>query len=73
MSLRGKSACTELFLCSSSRFCPSFKGEEGQPSLPAIRDPPLPRHWRRMKLAVDLADELERDRPLFARVGRERE
>ncbi len=46
MSSRGKSACTVSFFLwkSSSLVCPSFRGKSGSRLLPAIRDPPLPRH-----------------------------
>ncbi len=46
MSSRGKSACTVSFFLwkNSALVCPSFRGNRGSPLLPAIRDPPLPRH-----------------------------
>ncbi len=65
MSLRGKSKCTvSLFLWKSSALvCPSFRGKRGSLLLPAIWDPPLPRHGGEWNSQLDLADELERDHP----------
>ncbi len=42
----GKSACTVSFFYVKAPLssCPSFRGKRGSRLLPAIRDPPLPRH-----------------------------
>ncbi len=44
--LEGKSACTMSFFYVKAPLssCPSFRGKRGSRLLPAIRDPPLPRH-----------------------------
>ncbi len=44
--LEGKSACTVSFFYVKAPLssCPSFRGKRGSRLLPAIRDPPLPRH-----------------------------
>ncbi len=46
MSSRGQSVCTVSFFLwkNSALISPSFRGKRGSPLLPAIRDPPLPRH-----------------------------
>ncbi len=53
-----------------------FSRKEGQPSASRDSGPTAAEARRRMKSwgsQLDMADEFERDRPLFARVGRERE
>ncbi len=53
-----------------------FSRKERQPSASRDSGPTAAEARRRMKSwgsQLDMADELERDRPLFARVGRERE
>ncbi len=52
MSLRGRFACivSGSLWGSSALACPSFRGKRGSRLLPAIQDPPLPRHrgeWNR--------------------------
>ncbi len=44
--LEGKSTCTVSFFYVKAPLssCPSFQGKRGSHLLPAIRDPPLPRH-----------------------------
>ncbi len=44
--LEGKSACTVSFFYVKAPLssCPSFQEKRGSCLLPAIRDPPLPRH-----------------------------
>ncbi len=71
MSLRGKSACTVH--CSRLSL---FSRKEGQPSASRDSGPTAAEARRRLKSwgsQLDMADELERDRLFFARVGRERE
>ncbi len=53
----------------------SLRGKRGSRLLPAIWYPPLPRHggdWNRGGSQLDMANELERDRP-FSRVSAENE
>ncbi len=53
-----------------------FSRKEGQPSASSNSGPTAAEARRRMKpwgSQLDVADELERDRPFFARIGRERE
>ncbi len=52
--LEGKSACTVSFFLwkSSALVCPSFRGKRGSRLLPAIRDPPLPRHGGELNRGV---------------------
>ncbi len=54
MSLRGKSVCTVSFFLwkISALVCPSFRGKRGSRLLPAIRDPPLPRHGDKLNCGV---------------------
>ncbi len=50
----------------SALVCRSFQRKRGSRLLPAIRDPPLPRHGGELNHGVrswDVADELERDHP----------
>ncbi len=75
MSLRGKSKCTvSLFFYEKAPLSsvPLFKGKRGSRLLPAIRDPPQPRHGGELNLHFDLVDELERDRPFRGRRPRTR-
>ncbi len=77
MSLRGKSACTvSLFSMKKLRSHLSlFSRKEGQPSASRDPGPTAAEAQRRMKLwgsQLDLADELERDRP-FSRSSAENE
>ncbi len=77
MSLREKSVCTvSLFSTKKLRSHLSlFSRKEGQPSASRDSGPTAAEAQRRMKSwgsQLDLADELERDRP-FSCVGRERE
>ncbi len=77
MSLRGKSACT-VSLFSMKKLCSRlslFSRKEGQPSASRYSGPTAAEARRRMKSwgsQLDLADELERDRP-FSRVSAENE
>ncbi len=78
MSLRGKSACTiSLFSMKKLRSRLSlFSRKEGQSSASRDSGPTAAEAQRRMESwgsQLDLADELERDLPLFVCVGRERE
>ncbi len=77
MSLRGKSACTvSLFSVKKLRFHLSlFSRKERQPSASRDSGPTAAEARRRMKSwgsQLDLADELERDRP-FSRASAENE
>ncbi len=60
---------------SSALACPSFRGKRGSRLLPAIQDPPLPRHggeWNRGVRSWMWPISWKGDRPLFARRPRTR-
>ncbi len=76
MSLRGKSACTVNFFYEKAPLSSvPLSRKEGQPSASRDSGPTAAEARRQMKSwgsQLDMADELERDRPFFAHVGRER-
>ncbi len=77
MSLRGRFACivSGSLWGSSALACPSFRGKRGSRLLPAIQDPPLPRHggeWNRGVRSWMWPISWKGTAP-FSRVGRERE
>ncbi len=77
MSLRGRFACivSGSLWGSSALACPSFRGKRGSRLLPAIQDPPLPRHggeWNRGVRSWWWPISWKGTAP-FSRVGRERE
>ncbi len=77
MSLRGRFACivSGSLWGSSALACPSFRGKRGSRLLPAIQDPPLPRHggeWNGGVRSWWWPISWKGTAP-FSRVGRERE
>ncbi len=74
--LEGKSACTVSFFYVKAPLssCPSFRGKRGSRLLPAIRDPPLPRHGGNeiSSWMWPMSEKEKRDRP-FSRASAENE
>ncbi len=74
--LEGKSACTMSFFYVKAPLssCPSFRGKRGSRLLPAIRDPPLPRHGGNeiSSWMWPMSEKEKRDRP-FSRASAENE
>ncbi len=74
--LEGKSACTMSFFYVKAPLssCPSFQGKRGSRLLPAIRDPPLPRHGGNeiSSWMWPMSEKEKRDRP-FSRASAENE
>ncbi len=73
--LEGKSACTVSFFYVKAPLssCPSFRGKRGSRLLPAIRDPPLPRHGGNeiSSWMWPMSEKENRDRP-FSRASAEK-
>ncbi len=74
--LEGKSACTVSFFYVKAPLssCPSVRGKRGSRLLPAIRDPPLPRHGGNeiSSWMWPISEKEKRDRP-FSRASAENE
>ncbi len=68
--LEGKSACTMSFFYVKAPLssCPSVRGKRGSRLLPAIRDPPLPRHGGNeiSSWMWPMSEKEKRDRPFSA-------
>ncbi len=75
-ALEGKSACTVSFFYVKAPLssCPSVQGMRGSRLLPAIRDPPLPRHGGNgiSSWMWPMSEKEKRDRP-FSRASAENE